>query len=60
MKTISTLISLAAIIAICSLSAILYLNEAYNLSALLNLVWVIGSASWIKSNGFLHDKNVSA
>lgn len=59
MKTMSTLFSLACIVAICSISAILYLNQAYNVSAILNLVWVISGAVWIKSNGFMSSKKVS-
>ena len=59
MKTISTLLTLAIILTICASSAVLYLNQSYNSSALLTLVWIVGSAVWIKANGFFEDKNVS-
>jgi len=59
MKTISTLLTLAIIITICASSAYLYLNQSYNSSAVLTMVWVVASAVWIKANGFFADKTVS-
>jgi hypothetical protein len=56
MKTISTLIYLLAIIAICAASAILYLRQEYNLSALLTLGWIISLTVWIKAHGMLEEK----
>ena len=60
MKTIFTLLTLAIILTICASSAMLYLNESYNTSALLTMVWVVSAGLWIKSNGFLDEKNISA
>ena len=47
MKTISTLVSLMLIVLTCATSAILYLNENYNLSAILSCVWIISLTVWI-------------
>ena len=58
MKAISTFISLFFIITTCATSAVLFLNESYNLSAALCLVWIVSLTLWIKSTGFrvLHTK----
>jgi hypothetical protein len=56
MKTISTLVYLLVIIAICAVSAILYLQQEYNLSALLTLGWIISLTAWIKAHGILEEK----
>ena len=40
MKAISTLVTLFLIITTCATSAVLYLNENYNISAALCIVWI--------------------
>jgi hypothetical protein len=59
MKTISTLITLAIIVAICAYSAVLYLNQDYNFSALLSIVWIISITKWILANGFFTKEKVT-
>ncbi len=49
MKVISTFVSLFLIITTCATSAILYLNENYNISAALSIVWIISLTLWIRS-----------
>jgi hypothetical protein len=49
MKVISTFVSLFLIITTCATSAILYLNENYNISAALCIVWIISLTLWIRS-----------
>jgi hypothetical protein len=49
MKAISTIVSLFLIIATCATSAVLYLNENYNISAALCIVWIISLTLWIRS-----------
>ena len=49
MKAISTFVSLFLIITTCATSAVLYLNENYNLSAILCIVWIISLTLWIRS-----------
>jgi hypothetical protein len=56
MKTISTLSLLFAIITVFATSAFLYLNQNYNVSALLTIASVISLAAWIKNTGILEDK----
>ncbi|MDP4130986.1 MAG: hypothetical protein Q8918_14680 [Bacteroidota bacterium] len=56
MKTISTLVYLLVIISICAASAVLYLRQHYNISALLTITWIISLTMWIKANGLLEDK----
>jgi len=58
MKTISTLVYLLVIVSICATSAVLYLHQSYNISALLTLVWIISLTVWIKANGIMGDKEV--
>ena len=54
MKAISTFVSLSLIIVTCAVSAILFLNENYGLSAGLTCVWIIALTLWIgKSVGFV-------
>jgi hypothetical protein len=54
MKAISTLVSLLLIITTVAASAILFLNENYNLSAVLCFVWIISLTLWIgKSSGLI-------
>ena len=54
MKAISTLVSLVFIITTCATSAVLYLNENYNSSAVLSIVWIVSLTIWIgKSAGLL-------
>lgn len=54
MKAISTFVSLSLIIVTCAVSAILFLNENYSLSAALTCVWIIALTLWIgKSVGFV-------
>jgi hypothetical protein len=62
MKAISTFISLFLIITTCATSAVLYLNENYNLSAALCIVWIISLTLWIRSAALLmisENKNVT-
>jgi hypothetical protein len=64
MKAISTFVSLFLIISTAATSAVLYLNENYNLSAALCFVWIISLTFWIgKSSGFIevliHNRRVS-
>ncbi|HTB27273.1 MAG TPA: hypothetical protein VK711_18015 [Puia sp.] len=49
MKAISTFVSLFLIVTTCATSAVLYLNENYNLSAILCIVWIISLTLWIRS-----------
>ncbi len=59
MKAISTFVSLFLIIITCATSAVLYLNENYNLSAALCIVWIMSLTLWIKSAASLHLMNSS-
>jgi hypothetical protein len=62
MKAISTFVSLFLIITTCATSAVLYLNENYNLSAALCIVWIISLTLWIRSAALLmisENKNVT-
>jgi hypothetical protein len=47
MKAISTLVTLFLIITTCATSAVLYLNENYNISAALCIVWILSLTIWI-------------
>jgi hypothetical protein len=62
MKPISTLVSLLLIITTCATSAVLFLNENYDLSAALCFVWIVSLTLWIgKTAGildFLMNKNL--
>jgi hypothetical protein len=49
MKAISTFVSLLLIITTAATSAVLYLNENYNFSAVLCIVWIVSLTLWIKS-----------
>jgi hypothetical protein len=49
MKAISTFVSLFLIITTAVTSAVLYLNESYDLSAALCIIWIVSLALWIKS-----------
>ena len=49
MKAISTLVALLLIVTTASTSAVLYLNENYNLSAILSIVWIVSLTLWIRS-----------
>ena len=51
MKAISTFVSLLLIVLICAISAVLYLNESYDISAILCVVWIVSLTLWIKSAG---------
>jgi hypothetical protein len=54
MKAISTLVTLFLIITTCATSAVLYLNENYNISAALCIVWILSLTIWIgKTMGLL-------
>ena len=54
MKTVSTFVTLSLIIITGATSVVLYLNENYNLSAAVCVVWIISLALWIgKSSGLL-------
>jgi hypothetical protein len=59
MKAISTFVALCLIIITCAASAVLYLNENYNLSAALCIIWIISLTLWIKSAAGLHVMNSS-
>jgi hypothetical protein len=53
MKAISTFTTLLLIIVTCAISAVLYLNENYSISAGLTIVWIVSLTLWIgKSMGF--------
>lgn len=56
MKTIITLVSLIVILSVSATSAALYLNQHYNISALLTITWIVSLAAWIKANGLLENK----
>jgi hypothetical protein len=62
MKAISTFVSLFLILTTCATSAVLYLNENYNISAALCIVWIVSLTLWIKSTGMdiLNGKNLIA
>jgi hypothetical protein len=47
MKAISTFVTLFLIITTCATSAVLYLNESYNISAALCIVWIVSLTLWI-------------
>ena len=47
MKAISTFVTLFLIITTCATSAVLYLNENYNISAALSIVWIVSLTIWI-------------
>jgi hypothetical protein len=47
MKAISTFVTLFLIITTCATSAVLYLNENYDISAALSIVWIISLTLWI-------------
>ena len=54
MKAISTLVTLLLIITTCATSAVLYLNENYDISAALTIVWIMSLTLWIgKAMGLL-------
>jgi hypothetical protein len=54
MKAISTFVTLFLIVTTCATSAVLYLNENYNISAALCIVWIVSLTLWIgKSSGIL-------
>ena len=47
MKAISTFTTLFLIIITCAISAVLYLNENYGISAALTIVWIVALTLWI-------------
>jgi hypothetical protein len=47
MKAISTLVTLILIMTTCATSAVLYLNENYDISAALSIVWIVSLTLWI-------------
>jgi hypothetical protein len=54
MKAISTFVTLLLIITTCATSAVLYLNENYDISAALTIVWIVSLTLWIgKAMGLL-------
>jgi hypothetical protein len=54
MKAISTFTTLFLIIITCAVSAVLYLNENYTISAVLTIVWIVALTLWIgKCMGFV-------
>jgi hypothetical protein len=48
MKTLKQAFAPSLILSIASISAILYLDQFYNISAGLTLIWIVGAAHWIK------------
>jgi hypothetical protein len=54
MKAISTFVTLFLIITTAATSAVLYLNEHYNLSAGLCIIWIVSLTLWIRSAASLH------
>ncbi|MBS1669123.1 MAG: hypothetical protein JST58_17235 [Bacteroidetes bacterium] len=46
-KAFLSIISLTLIVVVSTVSAILYLNEYYTLSAVLTIVWVVSASHWI-------------
>ena len=60
MKAISTFVTLFLIVTTCATSAVLYLNENYNISAALCIVWIVSLTLWIRSTGMqlLNQKNL--
>jgi hypothetical protein len=60
MKAISTFVTLFLIVTTCATSAVLYLNENYNISAALCIVWIVSLTLWIRSTGvqLLNQKNL--
>ena len=56
MRTISTLSFLFVIVSVFATSAFLYLNQNYNVSALLTIASVVALAAWIRNTGILEDK----
>ena len=62
MKAISTFVTLSLIVITCAVSAVLYLNENYGISAALCIVWIISLTLWIGKSagmleGVLHTRN---
>ena len=55
MKAIFTLVTLFLIATTAVTSAVLYLNESYNFSAILCIVWIVSLTLWIRSTGWLND-----
>ncbi len=51
MKAISTFATLLLIVTTAATSAVLYLSENYNISAVLCIVWIVSLTLWIKSAG---------
>ena len=47
MKAISTFVTLFLIIITCATSAVLYLNEYYQISGALSIVWIVSLSLWI-------------
>jgi hypothetical protein len=47
MKKISTFISLTLIIITVAISAVLFLNESYGLSAITSCLWIVSLTLWI-------------
>ena len=56
MRTISTLSFLFVIASVFATAAFLFLNQDYNVSALLTIVSVVALAAWIRNTGILEDK----
>jgi hypothetical protein len=60
MKTISTYLVLAMIIVTCIVSGALYLDAHYNSSAVLTIIWIVSITLWIKTNGFMENREAIA
>jgi len=55
MKAISTLVALFLIGLTAVASAILFINESYNFSAALWIIWLVSLTLWIRSMGWMND-----
>jgi hypothetical protein len=51
MKAIFTFVTLFFILTAAIASCVLYLNESFNLSAVLYVIWIVSVTLWIKSAG---------
>ena len=55
MKAVFTFLCVALIAIVCATSAILYLENYYNSSALLTIISIVSIAYLINANGFLNE-----
>jgi hypothetical protein len=59
MKTVFTFLSLVFIVIVCATSIVLYLQNYYNSSAALTIVWILSIAYLINANGSLNEQKTS-